>query len=97
MKYQTLRIAASCISVLAWVVVAAGVAASVMVGIGAATVVAKIAFLLGGLVLTAIYALVLLVASRLIYLFIDIEEDLREIAGLIKQNQRTSKTQNTGH
>ncbi len=87
MKYQALRIAAFCITVLAWVVVAAGVAASVMVGIGAVTAVAKIAFLLGGLVLTAIGALMLLVASRLIYLFIDIEEDLREIADIVKEKK----------
>ncbi len=85
MKYQALRIIAFSITVLVWVVVAAGVAASVMVGIGAATAVAKIAFLLGGLVFTAIGALILLVASRLIYLFIDIEEDLREIARLLKK------------
>ncbi len=87
MKYQALRIIASSITVLVWVVVAAGVAASIMVGIGAATAVAKIAFLLGGLVLTAIGALVLLVASRLIYLFIDIEEDLREIADIVKEKK----------
>ncbi len=87
MKYQALRIAASCITILAWVVVAAGVAASVMVGIGAVTAVAKITFLLGGLVLTAIGALMLLVASRLIYLFIDIEEDLREIADIVKEKK----------
>ncbi len=87
MKYQTLRIAAFCITVLVWVVVAAGVAASVMVGIGAVTAVAKIAFLLGGLVLTAIYALVLLVAAKLIYLFIDIEENLSEIIDIVKQKK----------
>ena len=87
MKYQKLRIGAFCISVLAWVVVAAGVAASISIGIGAVTIVAKIAFLLGGLVLTAIYALVLLVASRLIYLLIDIEEDLRELADIAKQKK----------
>ncbi len=88
MKYQALRIIAFSITVLVWVVVAAGVAASVMVGIGAATAVAKIAFLLGGLVFTAIGALILLVASRLIYLFIDIEEDLREIARLLKKESK---------
>ena len=87
MKYQTLRIIAFSITVLVWVVVVAGVAASVMVGIGAATVVAKIAFLLGGLVLTAIYALVLLVASRLIYLFIDIEKGLSEIIDILKEKK----------
>ena len=87
MKYQTLRMIAFSITVLVWVVVVAGVAASVMVGIGAATVVAKIVFLLGGLVLTAINALVLLVASRLIYLFIDIEKGLSEIIDILKEKK----------
>ncbi len=87
MKYQALRIIASSITVLVWVVVAAGVAASVMVGIGAVTVVAKVAFLLGGLVFTAIGALVLLVASRLIHLFIDIEEDLSKIIDIVKEKK----------
>jgi hypothetical protein len=87
MKYHTLRIIAFCIGILAWVVVVAGVVASIFIGVGAATAVAKIAFLLGGLVLTAIYAFQLLVASKLIYLFIDIEEDLRELADIIKQKK----------
>ena len=87
MKYQTLRIAAFGISILAWVVLAAGVVASMLIGIGAVTVIAKMAFLLGGLVLTAIYASILLVASRLIYLFIDIEEDLKEIADIVKEKK----------
>ena len=54
---------ASSIIVLTWVVVAAGITASVTVGIEAATAVAKVVFLLGGLILTAIGALMLLVAS----------------------------------
>ncbi len=87
MKYQALRIIAFSITVLVWVVVAAGVVASIFIGIGAVTAVAKIAFLLGGLVLTAIGALVLLVASRLIYLFIDIEENLREIIDIVKEKK----------
>jgi hypothetical protein len=87
MKYQTLRIAASCLGILAWVVITVGVIVSIVVGIGAATVLAKVSFLLGGFVLTAICALMLVVASRLIYLFIDIEEDLSEIADSVKQKK----------
>ena len=37
----------------------------------------------GGLVATAIYALLLLAASKFIYLFIDVEEDLSRIAALL--------------
>ena len=79
---------ASSIIVLAWVVVAAGITASVIVGIGTATAVAKVVFLLGGLILTAIGALMLLVTSRLIYLFIDIEEDLSEILDVAKEKKK---------
>jgi|TARA_B100002003_G_scaffold217298_1_gene217410 hypothetical protein len=67
--------------------VAIGVVASVMVGIGAVTAVAKIAFLLGGLVFTAIGALMLLMTSRLIYLLVDMEEDLSRIADIIKEKK----------
>ena len=87
MKYRALRIIASSITVLVWVVVAIGVVASVMVGIGAVTAVAKIAFLLGGLVFTAIGALMLLMTSRLIYLLVDMEEDLSRIADIIKETK----------
>ena len=79
---------ASSIIVLTWVVVAAGITASVTVGIEAATAVAKVVFLLGGLILTAIGALMLLVASRLIYLFIDIKEDLSEILDVAKEKKK---------
>ena len=87
MKHQTLRIAASCLGILAWVVVAVGVIVSIIIGIGAATVLAKVSFLLGGFVLTAICTLMLIVASRLIYLLIDIEEDLSQIADSVKEKK----------
>jgi hypothetical protein len=88
MKYHTLRIAASCLNILAWVVITVGVIVSIVVGVGAATVLAKVSFLLGGFVLTAICALMLVVASRLIYLFIDIEEDLSEVVRLLGKNKQ---------
>ena len=88
MKYQTLRIAASCLSVLAWVVVTFGVIASIIIAIGAATIIYKLGFLLGGFVITAICALMLLAASRFIYLFIDIEEDLSEAVRLLGKNKQ---------
>jgi len=80
MKHQTLRMAASCLGILTWVVMAVGVIVSLIIGIGAASVVAKVSFLLGGFVLTAILGLMLLVTSKLIYLLIEIEEDLSRIA-----------------
>ena len=79
--------AASCLGILTWVVVAVGVIVSLIIGIGAATVVAKVSFLLGGFVLTAILGLMLLVTSKLIYLLIEIEEDLSEIADNTRQKK----------
>ena len=88
MKYQTLRIVAALLGILAWVVVVVGVITAIIIGVAAATVIAKIGLLLGGLVITAVYALMLLAASRFIYLFIDIEQDLSEIATLIENKQK---------
>jgi hypothetical protein len=79
MKHQTLRIIAYCISVLAWLLVIAGIVFSIIIGMAAATVFTRIAFTLGGLVITAIIAASLLAASKLIYLLIDMEDDLNEI------------------
>ena len=81
MKYESLPIIASSLRVLSWVVVALGVISSVLLGKEAATVPASITFLILGLLVTAIFALMLLATSRLIYLFLDIEEHLSKIAG----------------
>ncbi len=80
MKYQTLRIIASCLWILSWVVIAVGVVVSIIIGVGAATAVAKIGFLLGGFVGTAVFGMIFMAASKLISLFIDIEDDLNRIA-----------------
>lgn len=79
--------AASCLGILTWVVVAVGVIVSLIIGIGAASVVAKVSFLLGGFVLTAILGLMLLVTSKLIYLLIEIGGDLSKIADNTKQKK----------
>jgi len=85
MKHQTLRMAASILGVLTWVVVVVGIVSSFIIGLSSATVIAKISFLLGGFVGTAIVGLMLLVTSKLIYLLIEIEEDLSKIADNTKQ------------
>ena len=87
MKHQTLRLAASCLNILTWIVIVVGIAISFIIGLGSATVIAKISFLLGGFVVTAISGLILLITSRLIHLLIEIEEDLSQIA----QNTRQEK------
>ena len=87
MKRQTLRIIAYCLGVLAWVLVIIGIGFTIIIGIAATTVIARVAFVLGGLVMTAFIAASLLAASRLIYLLIDIEEDLREIVSIVKEKK----------
>ena len=81
MKYQSLPIIASCLSVLTWIVVAAGVISSILLGIRAATLLASITFLLGGFLFTAIFVLILLATSKFIYLFLDMQECLSKMAG----------------
>jgi len=88
MKYQSLLLIASCTKVLAWVVVAIGVLSSVRLGIIATTLPTSISFLLGGFLVTAIFTLMLLATSKLIYLFVDIQKDLSEIAGAIKREPK---------
>ncbi len=87
MKHQTLRIVAYCLGVLAWLVLLVGIIISIIIGIGSAVLIAKVGFTLGGLVLTAISMLILLAASKLIYLFIEIEEDLSEIKDIVKKKE----------
>jgi uncharacterized membrane protein len=80
MKYRALRIIASCLWILSWVVVVVGVVVSIIIGIGAATAIAKVGFLLGGFVGTAVFGMMFMAASKMISLFIDIESDLSRIA-----------------
>jgi len=88
-KYQTLSIIASCLKVLTWVVVVLGVIMSIRLSIISATLTAAITFLIIGFVATTVIALILLALSKLIYLFMDVEEELREIASLLKREQST--------
>jgi len=85
MKHQTLRIVAYSLGVLAWLLIIVGIIFSIIIGIAATMVVARVAFVLGGLVITAILAASLLACSRLIYLLIEIEEDLSEIKTCLKE------------
>jgi hypothetical protein len=79
-----LRIVAYSLGILSWVVAIVGIAVSILVGIGAATVLTKVSFLLGGLAITAVFTLLMVTVSRLIYLFIGVDESLKEIVTLIK-------------
>ena len=68
--------------------VVVGVFMSIRLGIIATTLTAAVTFLLGGLVLTAISACFLMATSKLIYLFIDMEEELSEIARLLEAESK---------
>ena len=87
MKHQTLRIIAYSLGVLAWALIVIGIAFTIIIGMAAATVIARVAFVLGGLVMTAFIAASLLACSRLIYLFVDMGEELREIKGLLAEKK----------
>ncbi len=80
-KYQGLQLLASTLKILAWVVGAVGFVSSIFLGIAASSLVPKMFMLLGGLLFTAITTGVLLAISEVIYLFIDIAQDIRKIAG----------------
>jgi len=88
MKYQSLILIASCVKVLAWVVVVIGVLSSIRLGVIATTLPTSISFLLGGFLVTAICTLMLLATSKFIHLFVDIQKDLSEIAGAIKREPK---------
>ena len=88
MKYKTLLIIASCTKVLAWVAVVISVLGSIRIGIIATTPLASVSFLLGGLLVTAIFTLMLLAAFKFIHLFVDIQKDLSEIASSLKKESK---------
>ncbi len=87
MRHQMLRVIAYSLGALAWIVIIAGIAVSIIIGIGAATVLTRIGFLVAGFMVTAVYALLLLAASRLIYLLIDINDNLSQIVTLEKKKK----------
>ena len=88
MKYQSLILIASFTKILAWVVVAIGVLSSILLGIRAATILASVTFLLSGFLVTAIATLMLLATSRFIHLFVDMQQDLSDIAEFIKKEPK---------
>ncbi len=84
MKYQTLLIIAASLKVLAWVVGIIGAISSIFLGVAASVPIPKIYILLSGFMVTAVGTVLLLATSKFIYLFIDIEANLSEIAGRVK-------------
>ena len=64
---------------------AIGVISSIIIATRAISPLVSIAFLLAGFIVTAIGSLMLLAISKLVHLFIDMEEDLSEIGRLMKK------------
>ena len=67
---------------------ALGVLSSIYLGIIATTLPTSIGFLLGGLLVTAIFTLMLLAIVKFIHLFVDMQKDLSEIAGALKREPK---------
>ena len=86
-KYQGLRLVASILNILAWIVGATGLVSSIFLGLNASSAGGKIFLLLGGFLITAIFTCLLLAFSRLINLFIDIETHLDELSALVKKDK----------
>ena len=87
MKHRTLRVASDLLGILAVVYLVAGVVISVIIGMGAATAMAKIGFVAGGFIITAFSVIMLLAVSRLILLLVSVEEHLAKLAAAVKNNK----------
>lgn len=85
MRHQSLRFTANFLYILTWVILGIGVAVSVLLGVFGSTLVSRVILLLGGLVFTGVSVLMLFAVSRLINLFIDIEEDLKRLTENLKK------------
>ena len=84
MKHRALQLASNLLAVLAAVYLVAGVVVSIIIGIGAVSVIAKIGFVVGGFILTAISVIMLLAVSRLILLLISVDEHLEQLVQATK-------------
>ena len=80
MNNNTLFFVASGLRKLAWVVLVVGVVSSIVIGIPAATIWAKIGFVLGGMATAAVFSALLMAVASFLTLAIDNNEKLKEIA-----------------
>ena len=85
MKNNTLLFVASALRKLAWMVLVVGVISSIIIGIPAATVWAKIGFVLGGMTTAAVFFALLMAVASFLTLAIDNNEKLKEIAEKINK------------
>lgn len=87
-KHEGLRLIAYVLNILAWIVGTIGFISAIFLGINATAVFPKIYLLMLGLLTTAIMTCLLLALSKLIYLFIDIEDGLSELTGRSKRDTK---------
>lgn len=87
MKYSTLRRVAFWLGVLSALVGAAGLATSILLAVGAATLLARLVMLFGGLIATALIALATLGLSRLLYLSADIGDEVDSLLALTRDKR----------
>lgn len=92
-KYAALRTVAVIITVIAWIVLIVGVIGSIAGGalaIGTTWGTYAVVTIIGGIIASILYFLVLLAFAQLIYLFVDVERNTREIAYRLRGGQETS-------
>jgi len=87
-RYTALRTIAVVLKVLAWIVAVAGVIGSIFMAVMAVSGLEAIGTLIGGLLATAIYFVILLAAAEVIRVVIDIEQNTRDSAESLKQGAR---------
>ena len=79
-RYHGLEVIAATLKILAWVVGALGFILAIFLSIAASALVPKVLLLMGGLLWAAITTGVLLALSEIIYLLIDVAQDIKKTA-----------------
>lgn len=83
-KYGALRTVALIFTIIAWIVLIVGVIGSIAGGVlglvGDMGMLAAVGVIVGGIILSLVYFLILLAFAQLIYLFVDVERNTRETA-----------------
>jgi hypothetical protein len=84
MKHTVLRYCAYFMAALAVLVGIAGFGATILLGLSMTALTAKVAVVLAGFIVTAIFVIILMAVSQLWLLFIRMEEDLAGLAATLK-------------
>jgi hypothetical protein len=85
-RHHTLRKFGKVLKIIAWVLTVAGFVSTILLAVSASALMPRIYLFLGGLIFTALQAILLFTAAGLIELFVEMSETLQEI----KQNLQKS-------